>query len=161
MVYVLTRGSPSSARRSACRSVVNDQVAVRSRSRSGVRRASARMRSRAAAPYRTLGPPPWRGSTAARPSRLNRATNSPTASPERRPTRLAASVYEHPSATASSARARVTSADGALVARPTWSRLARSPSVRARNGSFRRRLIALLPGDGIPYLDRNGYHHAK
>ena len=161
MVYVLTRGSPSSARRSACRSVVNDQVAVRSRSRSGVRRASARMRPRSAAPYFTLGPPPWRGSTAASPSRLNRDTSSPTASPERRPARRAASVYEQPSATASNARARVTSAAGALVAPPNCSRLARSPSVRARNGSFRRRVIPRLPNNGIPYLDNNGYHHAK
>ena len=41
MVYVLTSGSPSSARRSARCSVVSDQVAVLSRSRSGVRRTSA------------------------------------------------------------------------------------------------------------------------
>ena len=161
MVYVLTAGSPSSALRSARWSVVSDQVAVRSRSRSGVRRTSARIRSRSAAPYLTLGPPPWRGSTAANPSWLNRATSSPTASPERRPTRRAASVYEPPSATASRARARVTSAAGALVARPNCSRLDRSSSVSARNGSFRRRLIARLPDDGIPQLDRNGYHHAK
>ena len=161
MVYVLTSGSPSSARRSARWSVVNDQVAVLSRARSGVRRTSARIRSRSAAPYLILGPPPWPGSTAASPSRLNRATNSPTASPERRPTRRAASVYEHPAATASSARARATIPAGALVARPTCSRLARSPSVRARNGSFRRRLIARRPDDGIPTLDRNGHDHAK
>src|SRR5207248_4483456 len=69
MVYVLTSGSPASALRSARWSVVNDQVAVLSRARSGVRRTSARMRSRSVVPYRTLGPPPWRGSTAARPSR--------------------------------------------------------------------------------------------
>jgi len=161
MVYVLTSGSPSSALRSARWRVVNDQVAVRSRSRSGLRRASARIRSRSAVPYFTLGPPPWRGSTAASPSRLNRDTRSPTASPERRPTRRAASVYEHPSATASSARARVTLPAGALVARPNCSKLARSLSVRARNGSFRRRLIERLPDDGIPQLDQNGHHHAK
>ncbi len=161
MVYVLTSGSPSSALRSARWSVVSDHVAVLSRSRSGVRRTSARMRPRSAAPYFTLGPPPWRGSTAARPSRLNRATNSPTASPERRPTRRAASVYEHPSATASSARARVTIPAGALAARPSCSRPARSSSVGARSGSFRRRLIARLPNDGIPQLDRNGHQHAK
>src|SRR3954451_5805446 len=92
MVYVLTSGSPPSVLRSARWSVVSDQVAVWSRSRSGVRRTSARMRSRSVAPYLTLAPPPWRGSTAASPSWLNRATNSPTASPERRPTRCAASV---------------------------------------------------------------------
>jgi hypothetical protein len=92
---------------------------------------------------------------------LNRATSSPTASPERRPTRLAAAVYELPSATASNARARATIPAGALVARPTCSRLARSPSVRARNGSFRRRLMARLPNDGIPHLDHDGYQHAK
>src|SRR4051794_6510762 len=161
MVYVLTSGSPSSALRSARCSVVSDQVAVLSRSRSGVRCTSARMRSRSAAPYFTREPPPWRGSTAASPSRLNRATSSPTASPERRPTRRAASVYEQPSATASNARARATIPAGALVARPSSSRLARSPSVRARNGSFRRRLITRLPDDGIPQLDRNGYELAK
>ena len=161
MVYVLTSGSPSSARRSARWSVVSDQVAVWPRSRSGVRPTSARIRSRSAAPYVILGPPPWRGSTAANPSRLNRATNAPTASPERRPTRRAASVYEHPSATASSARARATIPAGALVARPNSARLARSSSVSARSGSFRRRLIARLPDDGIPTLDRNGLHHAK
>jgi hypothetical protein len=92
---------------------------------------------------------------------LNRATNSPTASPERRPTRRAASVYEQPSATATNARARATTPAGALVVRPNCSKLARSSSVRARNGSFRRRLIARLLDDGIPQLDRNGYHLAK
>ena len=161
MVYVLTSGSPSSALRNARWSVANDQLAVLSRARSGVRRTSARMRSRSAAPYFTRGPPPCRGVTDARPSRLNRPTSSPTASPDRRPTRLAASVYEHPSATASKARARATTPAGALVARPNCSRLARSLSVKARNGSFRRRLMARLPNDGIPQLDRNGYHHAK
>jgi len=135
MVYGLTSGSPSSALRSARGSIVNDQVAVWSRSRSGVRCTSARIRSRSAAPYLPLGPPPCRGSTAASPSRLNRATSSPTASPERRPTRRAASVYEQPSATARSARARIATAAGALVAR--------------------------LPDDGMPQRDRNGYHHAK
>ena len=114
MVYVLTSGSPSSALRSARWSVVNDQVAVLSRSRSGVRRTSVKIRSRSAAPYLTLGPPPCRGSMAASPSRLNRATSSPTASPERRPTRRAASVYEQPSATARRARARVTIPAGAV-----------------------------------------------
>src|SRR5215213_8616862 len=161
MVYVLTAGSPSSALRSARCSVVSDQVAVLSRSRSGVRRTSARMRSRSAGPYATLKPPPWRGSTAASPSRLNRATSSATASPERRPPRRAASVYEHPSATATNARARATTPAGALVARPNCSRLSRSPSVRARNGSFRRRLMARLPNDGIPQRDRNGDYHVK
>jgi len=161
MVYVLTSGSPASACRSARWSVVNDQVAVLSRSRPGVRRTSARIRSRSAAPYLTLGPPPWRGSTAASPARLNLATNSATASPERRPTRRAASVYEQLSATARRARARVTIPAGALVERPNVSRLDRSSSVSARNGSFRRRLIVRLPDDGILQLDRNGYHHAK
>jgi len=161
MVSVLPAGSPSSAVRSARWSVVNDQVAVWSRSRSGVRRTSARMRSRSAAPDFTLGPPPWRGSTAASPSRLNRATSSPTASPARPPTRPAASVYEQPSATARSARARVTIPTGALVARPNCSSLDRASSVSARSGSFRRRLIPRLPNDGIASLDRYGYHHAK
>ena len=161
MVYVLTAGSPSSALRSARWSVVSDQVAVWSRSRSGGRRTSARIRSRSAAPYWILGPPPWRGSTAASPSRLNRATSAATASPERRPTRRAASVYEAPSATATNARARATTPADALVARPNRSRLVRSSFLRARNGSFRRRLIAGLPDDGIPQLDHNGYYHAN
>ena len=48
IVYVLTCGSPSGARRSARCKVTSDHVAVPSRSRSGGRPASARMRSRSA-----------------------------------------------------------------------------------------------------------------
>ncbi len=43
MVYVLTLGNPSGARRRARCSVFNDQVAVPSRSRSGGRRNSVRI----------------------------------------------------------------------------------------------------------------------
>src|SRR3954471_15205212 len=49
-VWVLIPGRPSSARRSASRSVVSDQVAVPSRVRSGVRATSARMRRCSASP---------------------------------------------------------------------------------------------------------------
>lgn len=48
MVYVLTLGSPSGARRNARCKVESDQVAVPSWAGFGARRASARMRSRAA-----------------------------------------------------------------------------------------------------------------
>ncbi len=48
IVYSLTPGSPSGAWRSARRSVLSDQVAVPSASRSGARRTSARMRARSA-----------------------------------------------------------------------------------------------------------------
>src|SRR5260370_39460 len=58
MVYVLTLGRPSAARRRARCKVFNDQVAVPSRSRSGRRRNSARIRSRSAAPYWVGGRPP-------------------------------------------------------------------------------------------------------
>jgi hypothetical protein len=51
MVYVLTFGKPSGARRSARCKVFNDHVAVSSRSRSGGRRNSARIRSRSSGPY--------------------------------------------------------------------------------------------------------------
>src|SRR4051794_1275645 len=44
IVYVLTVGRPSPARRKAARSVLSDHVAVPSRSRSGTRAASAKMR---------------------------------------------------------------------------------------------------------------------
>src|SRR6266567_8175317 len=64
MVYVLTFGKPSGARRRARCNVFNDQVAVPSRSRSGGRRNSARIRSRSAGQYSTGGaPPPCIGST--------------------------------------------------------------------------------------------------
>lgn len=46
MVPVLTVGTPSEAVRRAWRRVMSDQVAVPSRSRSGMRRAWARMRLR-------------------------------------------------------------------------------------------------------------------
>ena len=50
IVYVLTPGNPSGARRSARCNVVSDQTAVPSASRSGVRRASATIRACSAAP---------------------------------------------------------------------------------------------------------------
>jgi hypothetical protein len=50
IVYVLTWGNPSGALRSARCRVVSDHVAVPSRSRSGIRLASLRMRSRSATP---------------------------------------------------------------------------------------------------------------
>jgi hypothetical protein len=46
IVYVLMVGRPSPARRKAARSVPSDHVAVPSRSRSGTRSASAKMRRR-------------------------------------------------------------------------------------------------------------------
>src|SRR3712207_2624589 len=50
IVWVLMPGRPSSARRSASRSVVSDHVAVPSRARSGTRATSARMRRCSASP---------------------------------------------------------------------------------------------------------------
>jgi hypothetical protein len=165
---VLTRGRPSGARRKARRRVVSDQVAVPSRSRSGARRNSRRMRARSAGPYRTGGPPPCRVSSAASPSRLNRATSRATPSPERRPARRAAVVYDAPAATASSALARPTRSARSLVARATAPSTTRSSSVNARKGSFCRRAIPLLPRcrrnpaqRRIPELDRNGKAHAN
>src|SRR5438874_6082137 len=114
MVYVLTLGRPSGARRSARCKVFKDQVAVPSSSRSGARRNFFRIRSRSSAPYWVGGRPPGCRSTAARPTWLNRATHVATESPSSRPTRWAASVYELPSETASSARARATDNAGAL-----------------------------------------------
>src|SRR6266498_3406714 len=146
MVYVLTLGRPSGARRSARCNVFKDQVAVPSRSRSGGRRNSFRIRSRSSGPYWIGGrPPAWR-STAARPSWLNRATHVATESPSSRPTRWAASVYELPSLTASSARARATDNAGALWLRANCSSERRSELVSGRSGSFFVRLTTALLG---------------
>src|SRR5579859_6724955 len=77
MVYVLTLGKPSGARRRARCKVFNDQVAVPSRSRSGGRWNSFKIRSRSAEPYSTGGGAPLRrGSTAANPTWLKRVTHS-------------------------------------------------------------------------------------
>src|SRR5215467_2444220 len=92
MVYVLTFGRPSGARCSARCKVFNDQVAVPSRSRSGGRRNSAKMRSRSSGPYCVGGRPPACRSTAARPIWLKRATHFAIESPTVRPTNCAASV---------------------------------------------------------------------
>src|SRR6266567_6114047 len=96
MVYVLTFGKPSGARRRARCNVFNDQVAVPSRSRSGGRRNSARIRSRSAGPYWVGGRPPGCRSTAPNPTWLNRVTHCAIESPTARPTSCAASVYEAP-----------------------------------------------------------------
>ncbi len=92
IVKVLSCGKPSGAVRKACCRVVSDQVAVPSRSRSGARRNSARMRSRSVAVYWVGAPPPCRGARASTPSRLQRATRSATASLDRRPPARAAAV---------------------------------------------------------------------
>src|SRR6266702_139241 len=147
MVYVLTLGNPSGARRRARCSVFNDQVAVPSRSRSGGRRNSFRIRSRSAGPYSTGGaPPPCIGSTAASPTWLKRATHCAIESPTARPTSCAASVYELPSLTARNARARATDAAGALWLRANCSRALRSELVNGRSGSFLTELTPALLG---------------
>src|SRR6266536_443869 len=146
MVYVLTLGSPSGASCSARCNVFNDQVSVPSRSRSGARRNSRRIRSRSSGPYWVGGRPPGYRSTAARPTRLKPATHIATESPSARPTRRAASVYELPSLTASSARARATDSAGALWLRANCSRARRSEFVNGRSGSFFVRLTTALLG---------------
>src|SRR6266536_6657806 len=146
MVYVLTLGKPSGARRNARCKVVSDQVAVPSRSRSGGRRNSARIRSRSAGPYWVGGRPPGWRSTAARPTWLKRATHAATESPNARPTRSAASVYEAPSLTASRARARATDNAGALWLRANCPSARRSEFVNGRSGSFFGRLTTALLG---------------
>src|SRR6266581_2802903 len=147
MVYVLTFGKPSGARRRARCNVFNDQVAVPSRSRSGGRRNSFRIRSRSAGPYSTGGGAPLRlGSTAASPTWLKRVTHSAIESPTARPTSCAASVYELPVLTASSARARATDAAGALWLRANRSRAPRSELVNGRSGSFFVRVTPALLG---------------
>src|SRR4051795_12276502 len=78
MVKTLTRGRSSGACRRARCSVVSDHVAVPSRTGSGGRRASARIRSRSALVYTVGGPPPSRGSTAAPPSVLKQLTRGAT-----------------------------------------------------------------------------------
>jgi hypothetical protein len=143
IVYVLTFGKPSGARRRARCSVFNDQVAVPSCSRSGGRRNSLRIRSRSAGPYSTGGaPPPCLGTIAPSPTWLKRATHCAIESPTARPTSCAASVYELPALTASIARARATDAAGALWLRANRSRALRSELVNGRSGSF---LIELTP----------------
>src|SRR4029453_13634289 len=146
MVYVLTLGKPSGARRSARCNVFRDQVAVPSRSRSGGRRNPSRTRSRSSGPYGVGGrPPAWR-STAARPSWLNRLTHAATESPRARPRRWAPSVYELPALTASRARARATDNAGALWLRANCSTARRSEFVNGRSGSFLGRLTTALLG---------------
>src|SRR6266511_253568 len=149
IVYVLTFGKPSGARRSARCKVFNDQVAVPSRSRSGGRRNSARIRSRSSGPYWMGGRPPACRSTAARPTWLKRATHAATESPNARPTRSAASVYELPSLTASNARARATDNAGALWLRANCSSDRRSEFVSGRSGSFLVRLTTALLGQFV------------
>src|SRR6266568_1323768 len=146
MVYVLTLGRPSGARRRARCKVFNDQVAVPSRSRSGGRRNSVRIRSRSPEPYWVGGRPPGCRSTAPNPTWLNRATHVATESPRARPTSVAASVYELPSLTDSNARARATDNAGALWLRANCSSDRRSELVSARSGSFLVRLTTALLG---------------
>lgn len=166
-VYVLTWGKPSAAVRSARCKVTSDHVAVPSRWRSGGRWNSARMRSRSAGPYTGVGPPPCRGSSAGRPSRLNRATNCATASPERRPTWWAAAVNEAPRATASSAPARATWLAGALQLRANCSKATVSAADSDRKGTFVGRPMAALLGreQAAPKVYRIrppfGYGHGK
>ena len=133
---VLTLGSPPGARRSARCKVFSDHVAVPSRSRSGVRRNSSRIRSRSSGPYSVGGRPPGCRSTAARPSSLKRATQTAIESPTERPTNRAASVYVAPSLTASSARALSTDNAGALWLRDNCSSARRSALLNGRSGSF-------------------------
>jgi hypothetical protein len=104
------------------------------------------MRSCSATPYRLLAPPACRGATAARPSRLNRATSWLTASPDRRPAACAATVNVAPAATASSALARATWSARSLPARAIASSAARSAAVSGRNGAFGVRAIISLVG---------------
>jgi len=160
IVSVLTSGNPSSARRSARCKVDNDHVAVPSRCRSGTRCTSARMRSRSRVLYLALGPPPWRSSTAGNRSRLKRTTKAVTASPSRRPTVRAAPSYEQPAATAKSIRARATATAAALPERLRRSRSARSPRVKGRKGSSRRRVMTSLPGNNTLRLDPH-YRHPR
>src|SRR5215471_12419836 len=136
MVYVLTFGRPSGARRSARCKVFNDHVAVPCRSRSGGRRNSARIRSRSSGPYWVGGRPPACRSTAASPTWLKRATHFAMESPTDRPATCAAWVYEQPSLTASSARALSTESAGALWLRANCSSARRSGLVSGRSGSF-------------------------
>src|SRR6266853_664471 len=165
IVYVLTLGKPSGALRRARCNVFNDQVAVPSRSRSGGRRNSVRILSRSAGPYSTGGaPPPCLGSTAASPSWLKRATHCAIESPTARPTSRAASVYELPSLTASSARARATDAAGALWLRANRSSALRSGLVKGRSGSFWTELTPALLGqlfEPAPEVYRILGHHGK
>ena len=146
---MLTPGSPSGARCNARCSVVSDQVAVRSASRSGARWNARRMRARSAGPYCTGAPPPWRRSSAARPSRLKRATTWATASCVRRPAVRAAAVNVAPAATASSTRARAARSTRSLPARAVRSNPLRSPAVSGRRGSFCRRAIIRLRGRSV------------
>ena len=74
MVNDDTFGNPSGAARRTRRRVASDQVAVPSACGMGVRAASRRMRSRTGVSSVVGWPPPCRGSSAANPSRLNRAT---------------------------------------------------------------------------------------
>src|SRR5215210_450577 len=145
IVQVLTVGSPSDAVRKARCKVVNDQVAVPSCSRSGGRWNSWRMRSCSITPYRRTGPPRCRGSTAASPSRLKRATSWATATRERRPAARAAAVKGAPSATASRAFARATRAAASLPARAIRASSLRSSSFKGRNGSCCRPAIRHIP----------------
>jgi nucleotide-binding universal stress UspA family protein len=146
---VLTLGKPSGARRRARCKVFNDQVAVPSRLRSGGRRNSARIRLRSSGPYRVGGRPPACRSTAARPTWLNRVTHAATESPRARPKSWAAAVYELPSLTASSARARATDNAGALRLRANCSNDRRSELVSGRSGCFLVRLTTALLGQSL------------
>jgi hypothetical protein len=76
------RQTSGACRRVRCKEF-NDQVAVPSRSRSGGRRNSARIRSRSSGPYCVGGRSPACRSTAARPTRLKRVTHAATESPRR------------------------------------------------------------------------------
>src|SRR5215210_4722668 len=146
IVTVLMAGSPSGAARSARCKVVSDQVAVPSRSRSGARRNSRRMRSRSGSRYRGSGPPPWRRSRAASPAALKRAIKAATAWRDRRPARRAAAPKDSPPATASTACAWATRSARSLPDRHTRSSSSRSFADNGRNRWVDRRLMHMLRG---------------
>src|SRR6266508_6722884 len=155
IVYVLTFGRPSAARRRARCKVFNDHVAVPSRSRSGGRRNSARIRSRCCGPYSVGGRPPGCRSTAPNPTWLKSVTHCAIESPTARPTSCAASVYEAPWLTASSARALATDKAGALWLRANCSSARRSELLNGRSGSFWRTPALLGQSiDTAPALSR-------
>jgi hypothetical protein len=88
MTYVLMVGNPSGARRKARWSVFSDHMAVPSRSRSGDRRTSRRIRSSSARPYTFRWPPPCLESNAPRPLSVeacHKIRHSLRASPPRSP----------------------------------------------------------------------------
>ena len=139
MVWVDTLGRPSGAVRRAFWSVHRLQEAVPSASGAGWRRASRRMRSRAAWSYRVARRVRSLGFRATNPSALKRAIRCETASPERRPIDSAACWESHPRWTAKISEARATRVTDSLVERLSLVRMATSSSVRGHRGSILRR----------------------